>query len=103
MKKNTKTYYNLTLEDVKEIKTIILKGLKYNSDNIETILKLAKSIALDMHFYNEDFRFRCDIEKVKQNYYISYGCTKRFEKLKKYSEKCNNLWLSTALESLSNL
>ena len=101
MKKNIKTYYNLTLEDAKEIKKIILKGLQYNSDNIETILKLAKSIALDMHFYNVDFRFFCDIENVKQKYYITG--VKRFEKLKKYAKKCNDLWLSTALDSLSNL
>lgn len=98
----TKIYKNLTLIDVREIKRIILKGLKSKNENYNTILQIAKSIALDFKFYNICNNFYDQVEETKQ-IYLNSRRLKKFKELKKYSRKCNDLWLSAALESLSNL
>lgn len=93
--KKVKTYKGLTIENIEEIKKIVLKGLEQNGNNFESILKLSKWIALDLHFYG-------DLKKVKQTYF-STG-SGRFKELERFSRICTDkIGLSSVLECLSEL
>ena len=92
--KKVKTYKGLTIENIEEIKKIVLKGLEKNGCYFDSILRLAKWIALDLHFYG-------DLKKVEQTGY-SLG-SGRFKELERFSRICTDSGLKNLLECLSEL